>query len=321
VGGIALLLLIILVASVIALAVAFSSGGGASAGPTVYEEEYVSGAGTDRVAVIPVQGVIASGDPALGGVQPTVTPEGFSDALGQAADDASVVAVVLEVNSPGGGVTASDEMHQSIVDFQERADKPVIVSMGDTAASGGYYISAPADAIVANETTLTGSLGAIITLTDVSGLAEDYGVKQEVIKSGEFKDIFSSFRELTPQEREILQSIVDESYSEFVDVISQGRQIPEDRVREIADGRVYSGEQARELGLIDELGGLDEAARLARDRARVNGATVIRYVQTPGLFDTVTARLAPREPEAIQILRAIGFDPTPKVQYLYRPGV
>jgi protease-4 len=321
VGGIVLLLLIMLIASVIALAVAFSSGGGADSGPTVYEEEYVSGTGADRVAVIPVQGVIAAGDPALGGVQPTVTPEGLADALGQAEDDASVVAVVLEVNSPGGGVTASDEMHQSIVDFQDRTDKPVVVSMGDTAASGGYYISAPADAIVANKTTFTGSLGAIITLTNVSGLAEDYGVEQEVIKSGEFKGMGSSFRELTPQEREILQSIVDESYAEFVDVISQGRDIPEDRVRKIADGRIYSGEQARELGLVDEFGGLDEAARLARERARVDRATVIRYVQTPGLFDTVTARLAPREPEAIQVLRAIGLDPTPKVQYLYRPGV
>jgi protease IV len=174
---------------------------------------------------------------------------------------------------------------------------------------------------VANETTLTGSLGVIITLTNVSGLAEDYGVEQEVIKSGEFKDIGNAFRELTPQEREIFQSIVDESYAEFVDVISQGRDIPEERVREIADGRIYSGEQARELGLVDEFGGLDEAAKLAREEADVGEATVIRYVQTPGIFDTVTARLAPREPEAIQVLRAIGVDPTPKVQYLYRPGV
>lgn len=320
VGGLVLLVLLIaVIASVVALAVAISSGG--STGPTVYEEEYVSGEGTDRIAVIPVQGTIASGDPALGGVQPTATPEGLSDALRQAEGDDSVVAVVLEVNSPGGGVTASDEMHQSIVEFKRRADKPVVVSMGDVAASGGYYISAPADAIVANETTLTGSLGVIITLTNVSGLADDYGVKQEVIKSGEFKDIGNAFRDLTPEEREIFQSIVDESYAEFVDVISEGRDIPEDRVREIADGRIYSGEQARDLGLVDEFGDLDEAAKLARERAGVGEATVIRYTQTPGLIDTLSARLAPREPEAIQVLRAIGLDPTPKVQYLYRPGL
>jgi protease-4 len=319
VGGLVLLVLIVMVASVVALVVSLSSDGATA--PTVYEEEYVSGEGADRVAVIPVQGVIASGDPALGGVQSTVTPEGLADALGQAEDDGSVVAVVLEVNSPGGGVTASDEMYQAIVDFKRHTDKPVIASMGDVAASGGYYISAPADAIVANERTLTGSLGVIVTLTNVSGLAEDYGVKQEVIKSGELKGMGSSFRDLTPEEREIFQSIVDQSYAEFVDVISEGRDIPEDRVREIADGRIYSGEQARELDLIDEFGGLDEAVALARERADVGRATVIRYTQTPGLFDTLSARLAPREPEAIQVLRAIGLDPTPKVQYLYRPGV
>src|SRR4028119_1349106 len=186
--------------------------GGSS--PVVYEEEYVSGEGADKVAVIPVQGAIASADSALGGAQPTVTPEGLAGALGQAADDDGVRAVVLEVNSPGGGVTASDEMHQSIADFKKNTGKPVVVSMGDTAASGGYYISTAADRIVANETTLTGSLGVIMQLNNFTEIAERYGYKQVVIKSGKFKDMGSSFRDLTPEERQILQSIVDESYDE-----------------------------------------------------------------------------------------------------------
>src|SRR3712207_5461160 len=171
-------------------------------------------------------------------------------------------------------------MHQSILDFKEQTGKPVVVSMEDTAASGGYYISAAADRIVANETTLTGSLGVIFTLTDFSELADRYGVQQEVVKSGKFKDMGSSFRDLTPEERGILQSIVDESYDEFVQVIVEGRNRPEERVREIADGRVYSGEQAKELGLVDSFGGLDEAAVISRNLANLEEATVVRYVQS-----------------------------------------
>ncbi len=285
----------------------------------VYEEEYVSGEGPEKIAVVPVEGVIASADSSTGELQPATTPEGLADALQQARDDASVAAVVLEVNSPGGGVTASDEMHQSILDFKEQTGKPVVVSMGDTAASGGYYISTAADRIVANETTLTGSLGVIFTLTDFSELAERYGVEQEVVKSGEFKDMGSSFRDLTPEERQILQSIVDESYDEFVSVIVEGRGLSEERVREIADGRVYSGEQAKELGLVDSFGGLDEAAAVSRDLAGVEEASVVRYVETPTFFETLMARLAPQEPEAVQIMEAAGIDLTPEPKYLYQP--
>jgi protease-4 len=260
VGGLVALGLLVLAVGLVVLVLAVGTGV-QSAPSAVYEEEYVSGEGPDKIAVVPVEGTIASADSSTGDLQPTVTPEGLADALQQANDDSSVAAVVLEVNSPGGGVTASDEMHQSILDFKRSSGKPVVVSMGDTAASGGYYISTAADRIVANETTLTGSLGVIFTLTDFSGLADRYGVEQEVVKSGEFKDMGSSFRDLTPEEREILQSIVDESYDEFVSVIVEGRGLPEERVREIADGRVYSGEQAKELGLVDSFGGLDEAAR------------------------------------------------------------
>ncbi|HET7270293.1 MAG TPA: signal peptide peptidase SppA [Rubrobacter sp.] len=287
--------------------------------PIVYQEEYVSGDGADKIAVVPVEGEISSADDSLGGTQPTVTPEGLADALRQAGEDTSVAAVVLEVNSPGGGVTASDEMHQSILDFKENTDKPVVVSMGDTAASGGYYISTAADRIVANETTLTGSLGVIFQLNNFAEAADKYGIKQVVIKSGKYKDIGNAFREMKPEEREIFQSIVDDSYSEFVDVISEGRDIPKDRVREIADGRVYSGSQAKELGLIDSFGGLDEASAIAGKLAGTSDTTVVRYVQEPTLIETLTARLAPQEPQAEQIMDAAGLNLEPKPYYLYRP--
>ena len=320
VGGLVALGLLVLTGGLVALVLALGASGGQSAPAAVYEEEYVSGAGPSKIAVVPVEGEIAPANTAVTETQPTSTPEGLADALRQARNDPSVAAVVLEVNSPGGGVTASDEMHQSILDFREQTGKPVVVSMGDVAASGGYYISTAADRIVANETTLTGSLGVIFALTDFSELADRYGVEQEVVKSGEFKDMGSSFRDLTPEEREILQSIVDEAYDEFVGVIVEGRGLPEERVREIADGRVYSGEQAKELGLVDSFGGLNEAVEVSRGLANVGEATVVRYVERPTFFESLMARFAPQEPEVLQIAEEAGLTLEPKPYYLYLPG-
>ena len=319
-GGLTALGLLVLTIGTIALVLTFAPSGG-SAAPVLYEEEYVSGQGTDKIAVVPVEGAISPADSSVGGTPTMITPDGLSAALRQAADDPNVAAVVLEVNSPGGEATAIDEMYQSILDFKKSTGMPVVVSMGSVAVSGGYYISTAADEIVAYETTLTGSLGVIIKLTDFSEAADKYGIQQEVIQSGKFKNMGSSFKELTPKEREIFQSIIDASYEEFVSVIVEGRDIPEERVREIADGRMYSGEQAKELGLVDEFGGLDEAARIARERANVAEATVVRYVEEPSVFELLTARLAPQEPEAVQVMRAAGLDPTPTLQYLYRPGI
>src|SRR3954452_2637225 len=316
VGGLVALGLVGLVVFAVVLVLVATSGPTA---PAVYDEEYVSGDGPDKVVVVPVEGTIASADDSLGGTQPTATPEGLSDALDQAAGDPSVVAVVLEIDSPGGGVTASDEMHQNILDFRQNTGEPVVVSMQDVTASGGYYISTAANRIVANPTTLTGSLGVIFEITNFAEAAGKYGIKQVVIKSGKYKDIGSPFREMTPEERDIFQSIVDESYAQFVDVISEGRDIPKDRVRQIADGRVYSGEQAKRLGLVDSFGGLDEASAVAGKLAGTTDTTVVRYVQQPSFTDTLLARLAPQKPQAEQILDAAGLNLEPKPYYLYRP--
>jgi protease IV len=321
VGGLVALGLLVLTVGLVAFVLTIGSGGGGgpAASPVVYEEEYVSGEGLGKVAAIPVVGQIASADSAVPGTQPPVTPEGLADALRQAAEDESVAAVVLEVNSPGGGVTASDVMHQSILDFKERTGKPVVVSMGDVAASGGYYISTAADRIVANETTLTGSLGVFIPLLNFSEAADKYGVTQEYIKSGKFKTMGNAWDELTPEERKIFQSIVQDDYEEFVEVIVEGRELSEERVREIADGRIYSGQQAKEIGLVDEFGGLDEAVRASRRLADIQEATVVRYVQTPTLTERLLARLAPQQPEAARIIEEAGLDLEVKPYYLYLP--
>lgn len=294
-------------------------GGGSAQPPETFRERYVSGEGPDKIAVLPIAGTIASETPvALGAA--TASPETLRNQLRQAAEDRRVRAVVLEVDSPGGGVVPTDRMHESIQDFKEQTGKPVVVSMGTTAASGGYYIATAADRVFANESTLTGSLGVIFSYLNLTEAADEYGIQQEVVKSGPYKDIGSLTREPTEEELEILQAYVDEGYDQFVQVIVEGRDLPEKEVRELADGRVYSGQQAEALGLIDELGDLERAAEASRELAGVEEATVVRYQrQSPGLVELLQARLAPTKPEAVQVIETAGLNLTPELQYLYRP--
>jgi len=320
-GAIALGLLfltIVTIALVLLAGPGGRDGGGRAAAPQNFEERYVSGEGPDRIAVLPVAGTISSAQGSSVGSQ-TATPQSFRDQLRQAAEDDRVKAVVVEVNSPGGGVVASQQMHKNILDFKEETGKPVIISMSETAASGGYYLATAGDRIVANETTLTGSLGVIFSYLNLEEAAEEYGVEHEVIKSGPYKDIGSSTREPTEEELEILQDLVDESYDQFVEVIVEGRDLPEEEVREIADGRVYSGLQAESLGLVDELGDLDRAAEIAGDLAGAGRTTVIRYEQVPSFVELLRSRLEPSEPQALEALESAGINLTPELQYLYRP--
>ena len=299
-----------------------SGGGGGSAQRVNWDEEYVSGGGPDKIAVLPVSGEIsAATSQGLLSAGSSATPGALQSQLDQAAGDSSVKAVILEVNSPGGSVVASDEMHDAILDFKRQTGKPVVVSMQDLAASGGYYISTAADDIVANKSTFTGSIGVILSLLNYSKAAEKYGIKQNAITSGKFKEIGSPWKDLSPQEKDILQGLVDDSYNQFVGVVAKGRDLPEDKVRKIADGRIYSGRQAEKLGLVDKLGNLDTATEDARKLAKTKRAEVVRYVQTPGLLQSLQARLAPGEPEAVQVLKAAGLDPSPGLKYIYRPGM
>lgn len=298
-------------------------GGGERAAPVTFEEKYVSGEGADKIAVLPVSGLIGPQESETIPLSPSgVTPESVRDQLRQAAEDDDVKAVILEVNSPGGGVVPTDRIHENIRDFKETTGKPVVVSMDTTAASGGYYIATAADRIVANANTLTGSLGVIFSYLNFQEAADKLGIEEEVVKSGKFKDIASPTRQPTEEELQILQNYVDEGYDRFVQVIVEGRGLSEDRVRELADGRVYSGQQAQSLGLVDELGDLDRAAEISRDLAGLDKATMVRYQRrSPGLVGLLQNRLASPEPEAesLKVLKTAGLSPTPELQYLYRP--
>lgn len=201
----------------------------------------------------------------------------FLKMIEEAGDDRSVDGIILRVNSPGGGVVESAEIHDKIVGIQEKTEKPVYVSMGNTAASGGYYVAAPADKIVANPATLTGSIGVIMESINYAELADKFGVDFNTIKSGKYKDIMSASREMTKDERGILQTMIDELYGEFVQVIVDGRDMSASKVKELGDGRVYTGKQAKENGLVDDLGTMEDTIAMMEEDYELKGAKVIQY--------------------------------------------
>ncbi|MEO0004462.1 MAG: signal peptide peptidase SppA [candidate division WOR-3 bacterium] len=181
-----------------------------------------------------------------------------------------VKGILIRVESPGGGVTAAHEIYSEIKRIRTQG-KPVVVSMGTVAASGGYYVSTPANLIVANPGTLTGSIGVVMELPIIRGLLDKIGMKVEVIKSKEAKDIGSPFREMTETDRRLLQGVVSDVYEQFLEVVSKERQIPLDSLEKIADGRIMTGRQAREFGLVDSLGTLEDAKRILAEMCGIKG--------------------------------------------------
>ena len=171
-------------------------------------------------------------------------------------DSGSIKAIILRIDSPGGGVGPSQEIYTEVRKLAEQ--KPVVVSMGSVAASGGYYIAAPAKRLFANPGTITGSIGVIMSFANYQELMEKVGIKSQVVKSGEFKDTGSATRPFTKAEEELVQSLIDDVYAQFVEAISLGRKMPVEQVMRLADGRIYSGRQALEVGLVDELGNLQD---------------------------------------------------------------
>ncbi|MBO4794371.1 MAG: signal peptide peptidase SppA, partial [Deltaproteobacteria bacterium] len=202
----------------------------------------------ERVGVVEVRGVIVSAQKVI-------------DELESFRENAAIKAIVLRVESPGGGVAPSQEIYTAVK--KTVSDKPVVVSMGSVAASGGYYISAPAKRIFANPGTITGSIGVILEFPNLQELMKTIGVGLQVVKSGAFKDMGASNKALSAEERKLLQEMVDNVHSQFVRAVAEGRSMPEEKVRALADGRVFSGEQAKAVGLVDQLGGLQDAVEYA----------------------------------------------------------
>jgi len=209
----------------------------------------------DRVALIRVEGVILDS-------QATITD------LKRFAENPYVKAVVLRIDSPGGGVVPSQEIFDAVQRVRNKNNKAVVASMGTVAASGGYYIAVATDRIIANPGTLTGSIGVIMETANVEGLLKKIGVEGIVVKSGKFKDIGSPLRKMTDEEQE---SVMDDVHKQFIDAVAEGRAMEVDAVQALADGRIFTGRQAKEAKLIDELGNLDDAIQLAADIAGIEG--------------------------------------------------
>ena len=226
-------------------------------GILIFGEPGVPSLGGNRVALVEVEGLIIDAD--------RIVRE-----IGDYGEDASIRAIVVRIQSPGGVVGPTQEIYDAILRVRKRG-KPVVASMGSVAASGGYYLAAAATQIVANPGTLTGSIGVIMQLAEIEGLLRKVGVRYEVIKAGRFKDSASFARPMTPEERAVLQAVLDDMHDQFVTAIAEGRGLAKDRVLAMADGRVYSGRMAKDLRLVDALGGLDEAVRLAGELGGVPG--------------------------------------------------
>lgn len=235
------------------------------------ENGEILGKGRDRsVGVIYIEGTIVGGR-AEGGVFGVAAGSGdLLEQIKQAREDDAVKVVLLRINSPGGSAAASQEIGDEI-DRLKKAGKKVVVSMGDVAASGGYWIAAKADRIVANPATMTGSIGVIMETPNLEKLYDKIGLRQETFKSGPHKDIGSPARPVTPEERAILQGMVNDIYEQFIDVVAKGRKMDRNKVRELADGRIFTGRQAKALGLVDDLGNYYDAVRIAGKMAGIEG--------------------------------------------------
>src|SRR5438874_3939741 len=227
----------------------------------------------DRIALITMRGLISSSIP--GNVSDSMV-EDMRLALQQARDDNRVKAIVLEIDSPGGEVTASDQIYNAVT--KARARKPVVVYMDSLAASGGYYVACGGKYLMANETTITGSIGVIIQTLNYEQLFNKIGLASVVFKSGKFKDMLSGTRPMTPEEREYVQSFVMKTYDKFLGIVAHERNLPADGLRNsVADGRILSGRDALDNKLIDAVGQIEDAFTKAKELGHAPAATVVKY--------------------------------------------
>lgn len=209
-----------------------------------------------RIGVVLIRGVI-------------LDSKGPVEQIKKFRKDERVKALIIRIDSPGGSTAASQEIHREIL--RTLPKKKIVVSMGNIAASGGYYIAAAADKIVANPGTLTGSIGVIMQFSNLKELLHKIGVGMEVVKSGSFKDIGSPLRDMKPEERQLLEGVIKNVHGQFIEAVAQGRRLPKDQVAQIADGRIFSGEQAKTLGLVDELGSFEDAVDLVKKMVGLSG--------------------------------------------------
>lgn len=286
------------------------------------EKTLENGSLSSKIAVLEVSGTIQdNGDSSSLLGSDGYNHRTFLKNLERAKEDKTVKGIVLKVNSPGGGVYESAEIHKKLEEIKKETKKPIYVSMGSMAASGGYYISTAADKIFTTPETLTGSLGVIMESVNYSKLADKLGISFETIKSGAHKDIMSPSREMTKEEKNIMQTMVDNSYEGFIDVISEGRGMSKAEVKKIADGRVYDGRQAKKLNLVDELGFYDDTiSAMKKDHKDLKNASVISYEESFGLgslFSMGANKMFKSEIDFLNMREILSQSGSPRMMYLY----
>jgi protease IV len=251
--------------------------------PGPLQEKQLSGTGTEKVLLLDLSGLISSqeGDGLV--EHPNMVAQ-IKEELTRAAEDPKLKALVVRINSPGGTVTASDIIYHELRAFRQKRRIPVIASIMDVGASGGYYVAAAADKIIVHPSSVTGSLGVIMLTLNARGLLEKVGLEANAITSGPKKDMGSPFKPMTEEERAIFQGLISSFYERFLAVIREGRRnLHTEEIRKLADGRVYSGEQASALGLVDSVGYLEDAIELAKREAGLTEARVVTY-RRPGEY-------------------------------------
>jgi protease-4 len=287
-------------------------------------EDTVEGKGTAKILLLDLSGVLQDEPVSLSlGAPPPRVPllARVREELEKAEKDDRIRALIIKINSPGGTITASDVLYREIVAFKARRAIPVTAAIMDVGASGGYYVALAADTIVAHPTSVTGSLGVVMLTVNAQGLMEKIGVAPQAIKSGPMKDAGSPFRALTPPERAVFQGVIDDMHGRFVRLIAESRKLPEERVRAIADGRIYTAQQALALGLVDRIAYLDQVVESTKQAIGVREARVVMYHRPKEYRATIysTAPSVPGADSALGQLTGLLSHPGPRFMYLWWP--
>ena len=290
------------------------------------KETTVMGKGKEKILIIDISGIISEEEKrGLAGLsgEPDMVAR-IKEELKTAAKDKQVKAVILRINSPGGTVTASDMIYHEIEQFKKKTNNKVIACIMDLGASGGYYVAVSADKIIAHPTTVTGSIGVIMLNLSVEGLLQKIGVKDTSIKTGEHKDMGSPLKTMTEEERKIFQGILDNMYERFLSVIAENRKnLTQEKLKPLADGRIYIAQQALEYGLIDQIGYLDEAITLAKQEAGLTTARVVIYHRPGAYKNNIYSQLSNSSFSTINLLnidlKTFVRSGTPSFMYLWAP--
>jgi protease-4 len=271
------------------------------------QETVISGRGKDKVLLMDVSGIISTEERqqilALRSEASMVAR--VREELNKAEADERIKGLILKINSPGGTVTASDILYREILTFKKRKGIPVIACLMDLAASGGYYVALVADRIIAHPTSVTGSIGVVALKLNIKALMDKVGVEDETVKAGDKKDMWSPFRPSTPEEREIIQSILDDLYERFLEVVQEGRKgLTSEEIRGLADGKIFTAKQALRAGLVDEVGYLEDAIALAKKEAALDTAKVVAYHRRFEYKNNIYSRAGTLDVGALSLLNA-----------------